>query len=432
VSALPTATGPAARRRPVAGLVLLVVALVVALSSCAPPDTTLRPDPPRAMAPMAHPFSGARLAQDPTSDAAEWQADHDAGWLDPITAQPTAHWLTGPDSLATLPRVLRQARRQGAVPVLVVYDIPDRSCDPSRQGAASGKEYTAFVRDLVAALGRTRSVVILEPDILPSDCFGDAVAALLASTLHELRQAGHHVYLSAGPPGWRSPSATAERLLQAGVAEAEGFAVNVSGRASLTQSVDFAEQVAELVGGRDYLVDTGRAGSGTRSSANPAGVVADDWCNPPGQALGPRPSTAPDVPGARHLAATLWIKPPGLSDGSSAAGRADCHGETVPAGHFSPTQARALIAGAERTTPHEVRAEPAPDVTGGQGLTADVAPAPAPAVGGAAQPAPRQGVETGGGSTAGVEDVALFSAGGGVVLAGCGLLLAARRRRGRS
>src|SRR4029453_6052667 len=57
----------------------------------------------------------------------------------------------------------------------------------------------------------------------------------------------------------------------------------------------------------------------------------DEWCNPRRQALGQAPTTSTTLPG---LAALLWIKLPGESDGI-------CGGETTYL--FSPTQARRLI-----------------------------------------------------------------------------------------
>ena len=56
------------------------------------------------------------------------------------------------------------------------------------------------------------------------------------------------------------------------------------------------------------------------------------WCNPVGQALGEMPSTATGLP---SLAATLWIKGPGESDGYCG---------TDPTYDFSPRLASELIA----------------------------------------------------------------------------------------
>ncbi|WP_319463819.1 glycoside hydrolase family 6 protein [Micromonospora sp. RTP1Z1] len=59
----------------------------------------------------------------------------------------------------------------------------------------------------------------------------------------------------------------------------------------------------------------------------------DEWCNPARQALGEPPRPVTDRPG---LAALLWIKDPGESDGK-------CGGERTYL--FSPNQARTLVAG---------------------------------------------------------------------------------------
>jgi endoglucanase len=126
------------RNAPRAVAAVAVVALLV--SACtAKPDTTLRPRPPAVTyAPLEHPFQGAELFMDSDTAAARWQRDHGAQWLDPITTQPQARWLTSPGDLAELPRLVRRARRLQTLPVLVAYYVPDRGCTGSRrQGAAS-------------------------------------------------------------------------------------------------------------------------------------------------------------------------------------------------------------------------------------------------------------------------------------------------------
>ena len=330
-------------RRALAALSLLAVA---ALSGCTSAvDIGAPTDPPPALAPPAHPFQGATLIVDPATAAARYQARNGAPWLSAITDEPTARWVNGPDDLPALASLADTARARRELPVLVAYDIPDRSCDGFREGAPTGgfdvarpspDSYAAFVRGMISTLGTTRSVIVLEPDATSAECYTPARAAVLREATIELERAGHFVYLDAGHTGWRSSGETATRLMDSGVQYAEGFSLNVSNRAGLPETARYGEEVAELVGGRDYVVDVGRAGA--------AGLDPGDWCNPPGQALGPAPSTQVRSPAAPHLAATLWIKPPGESDGNFGPQIGNCHGETTPPGTFSPVQARALIA----------------------------------------------------------------------------------------
>jgi endoglucanase len=100
----------------------------------------------------------------------------------------------------------------------------------------------------------------------------------------------------------------AERLISAGIANAVGFALNVSNFVSTPENIAYGRQISALVGGRHFLIDTGRNGLGSNG----------EWCNPSGRALGDRPTTETTDP---LVDALLWIKPPGESDGA-------CNGAT--------------------------------------------------------------------------------------------------------
>ncbi|MBQ0892664.1 glycoside hydrolase family 6 protein [Micromonospora sp. U56] len=120
----------------------------------------------------------------------------------------------------------------------------------------------------------------------------------------------------------------AGRLRRSGVARAEGFAVNVANRHSTADSHRWGLRLSELVGGREMVIDTSRDGL-------PA-PPDDQWCNPIRQALGQPPTTEP---GLARVAALLWIKSPGESDGRCGRGE-------PAAGAFWPAQARTLVANA--------------------------------------------------------------------------------------
>jgi endoglucanase len=279
---------------------------------------------------MAEPFQGARLLVDEESLAAQWRHKHRAAWLDPIAATPQARWLTGPDDLYRLPSLLDQARRQRALPVVVAYYIPGREMtrrDGTGQGAPDPTAYRAWIAGLVSTLGAQACVVILEPDAIADDGFDDARAATIAPAARALSAAGHHVYLDAGHPRWRSPDEMAQRLSQAGIADAQGFSVNVSNRQPTAQCQRFAAELSALVGDREAVIDTSRNGL-------PA-PADDEWCNPANQGLGEPPTTEPDLD---RVAALLWVKRPGESDGA-------CGTEATDE-VFSVRQAQTLIANA--------------------------------------------------------------------------------------
>lgn len=338
---------------PARRLAVALAAVIGLLPACAhSADTRLEPDPPAVTyTALQRPFDGARLTVDPQTQALRWQQANGADWLDPITTRPQARWLNGFADLAALPAYLASSRKQHAVPVVVAYAIPNRGCSNYREGLPYGDferpdprpdSYAAWITELVEQLGPDRAVVVLEPDALPADCFDDERAATLKGAVDELVAAGQHVYIDAGHSGWRPSGEIAQRLLRSDVDRVEGVSLNVSNRYPTWAVADFGEELSELIGGRDYIVDSSRNGSTT--TATDPGSLSNDWCNRPDQALGVQETGTPDPQRWPHLAAQLWIKLPGESDGNAAVfPQQDCHGETAPPGEFSPRQARELI-----------------------------------------------------------------------------------------
>ena len=315
------------RRLLTAALVAAVMTALVA--ACAnTPETTVHPDPPAvSYAPLQHPFRGARLFLDTQTAGARWQRAHGAGWLDPITTRPQARWLNGPQDLARLPGLAARARQQRALLVLVAYYIPDRGCSSSHQGARTSSHYRRWIDRLIDRLGSTRAAIVVEPDAVAADCFDTRRAALLKRSVKRLADAGQYVYIDAGHARWQSTGEMAQRPLRAGIQYAQGFSVNVANRQTTKQSYQWGRELSDLLGHRELVVDTSRNGLGPP----PDDPERDDeWCNPRRQGLGHPPTTATSMAG---LAALLWIKPPGESDGI-------CGGETTYL--FSPRQARRL------------------------------------------------------------------------------------------
>ena len=97
----------------------------------------------------------------------------------------------------------------------------------------------------------------------------------------------------------------AGQVTQAGIAQADGFSLNVSNFRTTSESTTYGKDLSSRVGGKHFVIDTARNGLGP----NPD----DQWCNPPGRALGEKPSGSTLDP---LVDAYLWIKPPGESDGS--------------------------------------------------------------------------------------------------------------------
>ncbi len=324
-----------------------------------------------------------------------------------LAQYPAATWLergTPAQVEAQAAGVVGQAEALGEVPVLVAYNIPFRDCAQySAGGATSVAEYTAWIDGVAAGIGDAPAAVILEPDGLgiipwytnidgnlewcqpaeadPATAAAERFAMLnyAVDTLGAL--ANTVVYLDGTHSGWLNVGDVSDRLTKAGVANADGFFLNVSNyhwTENLVQYgtwisqclAGFAGQlqncpnqywnggpdgtaIADLLGGwtgvalsgagvwsdtatdpalntsginaryagiegqTHFVVDTSRNGQGPWTP--PAGVYPDaqDWCNPPDRGLGLRPTT--DT-GDDLVDAYLWVKIPGESDGQCARG----------------------------------------------------------------------------------------------------------------
>ncbi len=153
--------------------------------------------------------------------------------------------------------------------------------------------------------------MILEPDALAGlDCLSAGEQAARFDLLRDAVEVlaarpDTRVYLDAGHSAWQPASVMADRLRRAGVAEADGFSLNVSNFRRTVDEIAYGREIATRLGGTHFVVDTSRNGQG------PAADGA--WCNPPGRGLGQPPTTSTGVAG---VDAYLWIKRPGESDGT--------------------------------------------------------------------------------------------------------------------
>lgn len=315
------------------GVRTLVVALSLLQSACSGEgagsgaggitDSSYRPpvqETPGASTngPTANPIAGARFWTDPASDARKtadaWRASRpaDAAQLDKVASQPQARWFGDWNSAAEVAAEVNAAAStmiaSGATPVFVVYNIPQRDCGSYSANNMTPAAYREWVTAVARGLRGRRAVVVLEPDgLAETGCLNAADFAqrleLLRFAVATITTQGGLVYLDAGQPGWHTPAAMAERLVSAGIANAAGFALNVSNFASTPENVAYGRQISARVGGRHFVIDTGRNGAGSNGQ----------WCNPAGRALGDRPTTATND---ALVDAFLWVKTPGESDGA--------------------------------------------------------------------------------------------------------------------
>jgi endoglucanase len=343
----------------------------------------------------------------------------DALRIGAMAATPQAVWVTSgtPAQARTqVRRAVALADLQHAVAVLVAYNLPGRDCGGySAGGAQTSAEYAAWIDGFAAGIGDHAAVVVLEPDgvaLAPDKCgnIPDAEkparqaqrnAELNAAVDRLEQQPGASVYLDGGHSHWLGVGEIAQRLVAAGVQQAQGFFVNVSNYQPTPQQVQFSTWIAKCIyyannpaeGGwrlghfewcasqyfpanaddystwgltdqwyadnvdnaanppsgpsalTHFVVDTSRNGQGPW---HPSVSYPDpqDWCNPPGRGLGVPPTVATGSPLAD---AFVWVKVPGESDGSCNRGIAGATtdpewGNIVdpPAGQWFPQQALEL------------------------------------------------------------------------------------------
>jgi endoglucanase len=322
----------------------------------------------------------------------------DAKLIAEMIATPQAVWFTQgtPKSVKKdIQKTIKLAGFQHAIPVLVAYNIPFRDCAQfSAGGATTVQEYKDWIDGFAAGIGNAKAVVILEPDGLgiipwykqfrgtsaeagsyewcqPAEA-DEATAAdqrfeMLNYAVDALKAKPNvSVYLDGTHSSWLGSGDAAHRLIQAGVARADGFFLNVSNYRFTEHLVKYGQWISDCIylsqnswwqvewcasqyfpanpndfstwGLSDaaydqafadtgltrnpaeqahFVVDTSRNGQGPWTP--PAGVYPDpqDWCNPPDRGLGllPTANTSNSL-----IDAYLWVKIPGESDGECTRG----------------------------------------------------------------------------------------------------------------
>ncbi|MBV9818437.1 MAG: glycoside hydrolase family 6 protein [Solirubrobacterales bacterium] len=339
------------RGRTLSIVVLLLIAISgAAISGCgrdASRTSIASHRAPRQAAAISVPPASGGLYVNPDtpalSQARVWRATgdaRDARAVLRIAVQPTAVWLTGNESpRAAAARLVAAAAQANGIAQLVLYDIPDRDCQSySAGGARSAGEYERWIDQVAQGLGTRRVIVVVEPDAIDQAASGcispdQALARyqLLAAAVTRLKSDPRaRVYLDAGHAGWLSPAQLDEPLLQSGIAQADGFALNVANFQTTQASIAYGTELSRELGGKHFVIDTGRNGAGPPPGS---GGGVDQWCNPRGRALGSAPTLHTGVP---LVDGFLWVKYPGESDGACSLG-------DPPAGVWWPQYALGLV-----------------------------------------------------------------------------------------
>lgn len=235
-----------------------------------------------------------------------------------LASTPTAIWFGSWNSDITndASAVVSAASAAKQLPVLVAYNIVNRDCGGySSGGAQSAGSYETWISNFATGIGNRNALVVLEPDALGEiTCLSNADQStryqLLDYAVHALKaNPNTRVYIDAGNPPWVPTSEMATRLQSAGIAQADGFSLNVSNFVTTNDNIAYGNQISHLVGGKHFVIDTSRNGNGPNG----------DWCNPTGRALGTTPTTNTGDQLADYF---LYIKMPGESDGTCNGGPA--------------------------------------------------------------------------------------------------------------
>ena len=299
---------------------------------------------------------------DPDTGAAKWVAanpgdSRTAVIRDRIAGVPQARWFTTTNTGTVRSEVdayVGAASAAGKIPIMVVYDIPNRDCGGASGGGASSHEaYRAWVDQVAAGLAGRQAVIVLEPDVLAimTNCQSadqqTQTTASIAYAGKALKSGSTQakVYFDIGHSAWLAPAEAAARLKSADISHsADGISTNVSNYRWTADEVAYDKSVLNAVGDSRLraVVDTSRNGNGPLGS---------EWCDPSGRAIG-TPST--DQTGDSQIAAYLWVKLPGEADGCIAA-----------AGQFVPQRAfdLAIASGPAPTTSNTVPTSPTTSTT---------------------------------------------------------------------
>jgi endoglucanase len=260
---------------------------------------------------------------DPDTQAARWVAanPNDSRMpviRDRIASVPQGRWFTQNNTSTVRSEVdafVGAAAAAGKIPILVVYNVPNRDCSgASSGGMPNHTAYRQWVDQVAAGLAGRPATIILEPDVLAlmSNCLSESQQAETSASMAyagrtlKAGSAQARVYFDAAHSNWLAPAEMARRLVAAGIARgADGISTNVSNYRATGNEVAYAKKVLAAIGVSRLraVVDTSRNGNGP---------LGDEWCDPAGRAIG-RPSTT--ATGDAKIAAFLWVKLPGEADG---------------------------------------------------------------------------------------------------------------------
>jgi cellulose 1,4-beta-cellobiosidase len=217
--------------------------------------------------PNVNPFVDGAFYADPGYGqkvrASAERSAHLATKMARVEKQPTALWLDRIVAIAQLPEWLASAREQSrtlgkpTVPVVVVYNLPNRDCSAKasngelaiEQGGERRyrEEYIDVIANHLAADPEQRVAIVLEPDSLPNliSNLGVEKCAIseqvykhsVAYAISRLSLPNVYIYLDVAHAGWLGWETNQRRMVEliaevlrmaGGTSRIRGFASNVS------------------------------------------------------------------------------------------------------------------------------------------------------------------------------------------------------------
>jgi endoglucanase len=213
------------------------------------------------------------------------------------------------------------------IPVITTYFMHPElgGCSSTAQIDADAPHLKAQINAIVNAVGNRPAVWLLEIDALGSSaCMArqgslPAWEALLRYEVDQFASLPHGVvYVEGGYSDSNSPGYTARALKHVDVSKIQGFFTNDTHNQWTINEIKWGEKISRMTGAH-FIVNTGTNGNGPKLNPHPSTQGIEDLCNPPGRALGPKPTTDTGFP---NVDAFLWTHPPGNSGGSCNGGPA--------------------------------------------------------------------------------------------------------------
>ena len=173
-------------------------------------------------------------------------------------------------------RLLNRAHPQ--LPILVMYNIPNRDVGQYSKGGAKTKErYLDFVERFARGVGEDSPIIIYEPDALPhstllSEEDREWRLELMKESLQMLtNNCNGIVYVDVGHSAWLHPKDANELLTRVSNPNVRGFSMNSCNYRSTKECMAWAKRLCRYRKDDYFVIDTSRNGNGPLDT---------EWCNP--------------------------------------------------------------------------------------------------------------------------------------------------------